>query len=84
MAYPYNGLHLDEIEGIYFDRSLELLLDTGVTTHCAAVPCKQPHLAIPLGDEDPIVESFSTSGLQFHNEEGVLVQDRKTVFDRVC
>jgi hypothetical protein len=59
----YNGLYWDDIQGVYIDCSLEVLVDTGVTTHCAAA-CKQRHLAIPLGGQTPIVESFRTSGLQ--------------------
>jgi hypothetical protein len=83
MDCPYNGLDWDEVDGVYLERSLEVLVDTGVITHCAAYPCRQSHLTIPLGGQTPSVKSFRTSGLQFYDIEGVLVQDRGTVFDRV-
>jgi hypothetical protein len=80
---PYNGLYWDEDQGVYLDCSLDILVDAGVTTRCAAVYCKPPHLAIPLGDQIPSVESFRTGRLEFFDVEGVLTQDRQTVFDRV-
>jgi hypothetical protein len=80
---PYTGLYWDETQGVYIDCSLDILVDAGVTTHCEAVYCEQPHLAVPLGDQIPSVKSFRSGGLQFFTEEGVLTQDRETVFDRV-
>ncbi|KAH8698018.1 hypothetical protein GQ44DRAFT_788135, partial [Phaeosphaeriaceae sp. PMI808] len=83
MDCPYNGLYWDEVHGVYFDRSLDVLVDVGVTTRCAAAPCGRPHLAISLGGQIPSIESFRTSGLRFYNVEGAFIQDRRTVFDRV-
>jgi hypothetical protein len=80
---PYYGLHWDEIQGVYLDRELEVLVDAGVTKDCVAAPRRQPDLAIPLGGQKPIVESFRTSGWQFCDENGVLIEDRETVFSRV-
>jgi hypothetical protein len=81
--YPYNDLYWDETQGIYLVRSLNVLVDAGVTTNCETILCEQPRLAIPLGGQIPSVKSYRTSGLQFYTTEGVLTQDRKTVFDRV-
>jgi hypothetical protein len=34
-------------------------MDAGVTTHCTAVSCGQPQIAIPLGGQTPSVDSFT-------------------------
>jgi hypothetical protein len=80
---PYNGLYWDESQGFYLDRSLDVLVDTGTTAHCAAAPCGRPRLAILLDGQTPSRESFRTGVLQFYDAEDVLTQDRGTVFDRV-
>jgi hypothetical protein len=79
---PYNDLYWDETQGVYFDRSLDVLVDVGVTTNCT-IPCGLPHLAIPLGDQVPSIESYRMSGLEFYTKDGDIIRDRKTVFNRV-
>lgn len=80
---PYNGLYWDETQGVFLDRSLEILVDTGVTKNCAAGSCGQPDLAIPLGGQNPRMETFRTSGWHFYNVNGIRIEDRDTVFNRV-
>ncbi|EMD86703.1 hypothetical protein COCC4DRAFT_143757 [Bipolaris maydis ATCC 48331] len=80
---PFNGLCWDENQGVYLDRSLYIIVDTGVVENCTTASCQQPSLYLQLGDEWSTVESFRTSGLQFYSRYGNLLQDRETVFDRV-
>jgi hypothetical protein len=75
---PYNGLYWDETQGVYFDRSIDVLVDAEVTTDCAMIACEQPHLAIPLGGQVPRM-----SGLKVYTEDGDIIRDRETVFNRV-
>lgn len=80
--YPYNGLAWDEEDGVYFDHSLYILVDTGVIKNCTT-SCQEIDLSIQLGDCYPSVKSFRAGGLRFYNTYSVPLEDKKTVFDRV-
>jgi hypothetical protein len=57
-------------------------VDAGVINNCTT-SCQKINLSIQLGGHRPDVDSFRASGLQFYDEDGVALEDKETVFDRV-